>query len=61
MAYDKVTMRQFHETWRWFDRLTALGCAQRDEEYDEGKARAAWKAYQEVFQEQGIEPPPFPK
>jgi hypothetical protein len=60
MAYDKVTLKRFHDRWRKFDARTALGCRQKKVLYDRELAVSAWEAYAELFRELGMEPPQSP-
>lgn len=55
---DKIMYREIQRAWQKFDRLTALGCAQKKIAYDQEKCYTAWDQYNAVLAHYGILPFP---
>ena len=58
--YDKVTMKLFESGFKKFDRMTALGCQQKNIPYDKETCVMAWTAYTQLFIDRGMSPPTSP-
>ncbi len=55
---DKIKYRTIQRAWQKFDRLTALGCAQKDVPFDPIKCREVWDQYNRVLASYDILPFP---
>lgn len=56
---DWSRMQQLQRSWEYFDRTTALGCAQRNQEFDSVKCQDAWQQYNATLMKFDV--PTFPE